>query len=85
MEALARVLLPEMQKFFESEEGQRGVPGVERKASGKYIRFAQFQNIVFQNFLFTLTLFRSIFFLFGPSLFPLCQKLAAGNYSTVIY
>lgn len=23
MEALARVLLPEMQKFFESEEGQR--------------------------------------------------------------
>ena len=35
VEALARVLLPEIQAFFESEEGQREYRRVESKAPGR--------------------------------------------------
>ena len=35
VEALARVLLPEIQAFFESEDGQREYAEVESKAAGR--------------------------------------------------
>ena len=38
VEALARVLLPEIQAFFKSEEGQRGVCGVESTTAGQTTR-----------------------------------------------